>query len=66
MLHKISQGTRTEHDTEIKEIPNSGHAVHIENPLPVIRAIGQFLKRIEAVESPTKDDTDALVPLLDD
>ncbi|XP_024956733.2 protein PHYLLO, chloroplastic isoform X5 [Citrus sinensis] len=31
---------------EMVEIPNCGHAVHLENPLPVIRAVRQFLTRV--------------------
>lgn len=31
---------------QIVEIPNSGHAVHLENPLPVIRSLRQFLMGI--------------------
>ncbi|XP_075659886.1 protein PHYLLO, chloroplastic isoform X2 [Castanea sativa] len=31
---------------EIVEIPNCGHAVHLENPLPVISALRQFLTRL--------------------
>lgn len=27
---------------EIVEVPNSGHAVHLENPLPIISAVRQF------------------------
>lgn len=32
---------------EMVEVANSGHAVHLENPLPVIRAIRQFLATIK-------------------
>lgn len=28
----------------VLEIPNAGHAVHLENPLAVITAIRQFIK----------------------
>lgn len=31
---------------EMVEVPNSGHAVHLENPLGVIRALSQFLSRL--------------------
>lgn len=38
---------------EMVEIPNCGHAVHLENPLPVIRAVRQFLTRVN--ESSTSE-----------
>ncbi|KAJ4846899.1 hypothetical protein Tsubulata_026226 [Turnera subulata] len=32
--------------TQLFEVPNAGHAVHVENPLPVISALGQFLRKL--------------------
>lgn len=32
---------------DIAEIPNSGHAPHLENPLPVITALRQFVLKID-------------------
>ncbi|KAL6961689.1 hypothetical protein U1Q18_002488 [Sarracenia purpurea var. burkii] len=34
---------------EIVEVPNCGHAVHLENPLPLIRTIRRFLKKSKRV-----------------
>jgi isochorismate synthase/2-succinyl-5-enolpyruvyl-6-hydroxy-3-cyclohexene-1-carboxylate synthase/2-succinyl-6-hydroxy-2,4-cyclohexadiene-1-carboxylate synthase/O-succinylbenzoate synthase len=31
---------------EVVEIPNCGHAVHLENPLPVIAALRQFMSKL--------------------
>lgn len=39
---------------EIVEIPNCGHAVHLENPLPVISALRQFLTRLGKSSFPIK------------
>ena len=42
---------------EIVEIPNSGHAAHLENPLPLISALRQFLSRLgkrEFVSNPKR------------
>ncbi|KAL3510951.1 hypothetical protein ACH5RR_030352 [Cinchona calisaya] len=54
--------TGTQESPKIVEILNSGHAVHLENPLPVISAVRQFLKSIEKkrFQFLTKDDADAL------
>ncbi|KAI9169285.1 hypothetical protein LWI28_010195 [Acer negundo] len=40
---------------EIVEIPNSGHAVHVENPLPVIYAVREFLTRVKENSNPLKE-----------
>ena len=32
---------------EIVEIPNSGHAAHLENPFPTISALRQFLTKLK-------------------
>lgn len=63
MLHKLKEGSMPEHGDihQIKEIPNSGHAVHLENPLPVISAIGKFLRRMKAARFSNKDDSETLV-----
>ncbi|XP_057478284.1 protein PHYLLO, chloroplastic isoform X2 [Actinidia eriantha] len=49
MFQEVNFGGRsTDHSVkicEIIEIPNCGHAVHLENPLPVISAIRQYLKK---------------------
>ena len=31
---------------EIVEIPDCGHAAHLENPLPVIRALRRFVSKL--------------------
>lgn len=31
---------------EVVEVPNCGHAAHLENPLPVIAALRQFITRL--------------------
>lgn len=36
-------GQATNHETV--EVPNSGHAVHLENPLAIIRLVRQFLTK---------------------
>ncbi|KAL2484725.1 Protein PHYLLO [Abeliophyllum distichum] len=48
MYSKMNDETRNTDCPPIIEIPNSGHAVHLENPLPVIAAVSQFLKRLKA------------------
>ncbi|KAL2455175.1 Protein PHYLLO [Forsythia ovata] len=48
MYSKMNDETRNTDCPPIVEIPNSGHAVHLENPLPVIAAVSQFLKRLKA------------------
>ncbi|KAL5828551.1 hypothetical protein ACOSQ3_018019 [Xanthoceras sorbifolium] len=52
MCNEISRGKKSRiHQGaeihEIVEIPNSGHAVHLENPLPVIHAVREFLTRVK-------------------
>ncbi|KAM7464415.1 hypothetical protein LguiA_032536 [Lonicera macranthoides] len=51
MSSEISQGTRNRDSpakctSEIVEIPNCGHAAHLENPLSVIGAIRKFLTKL--------------------
>ncbi|KAM6548265.1 hypothetical protein CsatB_019941 [Cannabis sativa] len=36
---------------EMVEISNCGHAVHLENPLPLISALGRFLHRLDRYRS---------------
>ncbi|GMN65028.1 hypothetical protein TIFTF001_034101 [Ficus carica] len=36
---------------EMVEIPDSGHAVHLENPLPVITALRRFVTRLKPYSS---------------
>lgn len=56
MCSKLGEGTEIK-DGSVKypytmvEIANCGHAVHIENPLPVIREIRKFLTRLEVLDS---------------
>nr|XP_016472808.1 PREDICTED: protein PHYLLO, chloroplastic-like isoform X2 [Nicotiana tabacum] len=47
MRDTMCQSTDTTNVPEIVEIPYSGHAAHIENPLPVISAISQFIRVVE-------------------
>ncbi|XP_059655618.1 protein PHYLLO, chloroplastic isoform X4 [Cornus florida] len=54
MFCEISVGTRSRDGPENKiceivEIPHCGHAAHIENPLPVISAVRQFLSRVRSL-----------------
>ncbi|CAI9096378.1 OLC1v1032508C2 [Oldenlandia corymbosa var. corymbosa] len=51
MLHKMSDDARREVSASISEIPNAGHAVHVENPLSVIYAIRKFLNRVNNLPS---------------
>ncbi|XP_021292917.1 protein PHYLLO, chloroplastic isoform X1 [Herrania umbratica] len=36
---------------EMVVVPNCGHAVHLENPLPIIRLVRQFLTRLRSAPS---------------
>ncbi|PIA57589.1 hypothetical protein AQUCO_00600361v1 [Aquilegia coerulea] len=50
MFYEVGNGSKNRDDIgkdihEIKEIPNCGHAVHLENPLLVINAISSFLRK---------------------
>ncbi|KAG8366507.1 hypothetical protein BUALT_Bualt17G0087200 [Buddleja alternifolia] len=45
MYSKIEHENDNTDFPPVIEIPNAGHAVHIENPLAVITAIRQFIKR---------------------
>lgn len=51
MMNQICSGLRGKHEKgndihEVVEIPNCGHAVHLENPLPLIAALRQFMTRL--------------------
>ncbi|KAK4410396.1 protein PHYLLO, chloroplastic [Sesamum angolense] len=45
MHTRISHENESSDSPPVVEIPNAGHAVHLENPLAVITAIRQFMKR---------------------
>ncbi|CAN4125211.1 unnamed protein product [Withania somnifera] len=47
MRNRVCQSKETMNAPEIVEIPFCGHAAHIENPLPVISAISQFIREVE-------------------
>lgn len=50
MWHEIGHG-RTDPVSKLNEmvvVPNCGHAVHLENPLPIIRLVRQFVNRLSA------------------
>lgn len=47
MCDTMCQSTETMNVPEIVEIPYSGHAAHIENPLSVISAISRFIREVE-------------------
>jgi isochorismate synthase / 2-succinyl-5-enolpyruvyl-6-hydroxy-3-cyclohexene-1-carboxylate synthase / 2-succinyl-6-hydroxy-2,4-cyclohexadiene-1-carboxylate synthase / o-succinylbenzoate synthase len=36
-----------EHLCEVLIVPNCGHAVHVENPLPLIHEIRRFLAKLD-------------------
>lgn len=53
MCHEIGGGTVTgdgpaDDISEIVEIPDCGHAAHLENPLPVISTLRRFLTRVNS------------------
>ena len=50
--YEIHGDTKPEHGSpnvtiQVVEIPNCGHAVHVENPLLVISALRRFLTRLK-------------------
>lgn len=52
MCSEISKGVT--HDLyDVVEVPDSGHAVHVENPLAIIRLIRQFLTKMGTKNNPT-------------
>ncbi|XP_050872281.1 protein PHYLLO, chloroplastic isoform X3 [Lathyrus oleraceus] len=50
MMNTLCSDLRSNHEKgnthEVVEIPNCGHAAHLENPLPVIAALKQFITRL--------------------
>ncbi|CAI0431018.1 unnamed protein product [Linum tenue] len=51
MLEEVEQGQNEggatgSNTSEILEVQESGHAVHLENPLPLIRALRRFMTRV--------------------
>lgn len=51
MMNTICSDLGSKHEKgnaihEVVEIPNCGHAAHLENPLPVIAAMRQFMTRL--------------------
>nr|XP_043623438.1 protein PHYLLO, chloroplastic [Erigeron canadensis] len=56
MYLKLAEGTATIHGSvkpsfTMVEIPNCGHAVHIENPLPVIHSIADFVASLNVLDN---------------
>lgn len=59
MCYEIGHGTSNGDDSrkeiyEIVEVPNCGHAAHLENPLPIIRALRRFLTGLENSSTPNE------------
>lgn len=51
MLNVLCSGSGSKHGKgndiyEVLEVPNCGHAAHLENPLPIIAALGRFLTKL--------------------
>ncbi|KAI3744252.1 hypothetical protein L1987_57329 [Smallanthus sonchifolius] len=53
MCSKLKEGKddSVKHLHTMVKIPNSGHAVHIENPLHVIHLISEFVTRLDVLDS---------------
>ena len=55
MWHELGHG-RTDRDDPVSKlhemvvVPNCGHAVHLENPLPIIRIVRQFVNRLRSAQ----------------
>ncbi|CAO2820404.1 unnamed protein product [Amaranthus hypochondriacus] len=49
--HEISRKLGPTSNYEAVEVPNSGHAVHLENPLAVVRFVRQFLTKTSHLEN---------------
>jgi isochorismate synthase/2-succinyl-5-enolpyruvyl-6-hydroxy-3-cyclohexene-1-carboxylate synthase/2-succinyl-6-hydroxy-2,4-cyclohexadiene-1-carboxylate synthase/O-succinylbenzoate synthase len=47
MFYEACRGNNIHENHEIVEIPNCGHAAHLENPLPIISALRQFLTKLK-------------------
>ncbi|KAL6349813.1 hypothetical protein AAG906_001700 [Vitis piasezkii] len=59
MCYEIGHGTSNGDGSrkeiyEIVEVPNCGHAAHLENPLPIIRALRRFLTGLENSSTPNE------------
>ncbi|KAF6171682.1 hypothetical protein GIB67_007203 [Kingdonia uniflora] len=50
MLHEVGHGSCKEAH-EIAEVPECGHAVHLENPLSLISAVSKFLRKLNKGKS---------------
>ncbi|XWS64137.1 hypothetical protein CRYUN_Cryun06bG0160900 [Craigia yunnanensis] len=59
MWHELGHG-RTDRDDPVSKlhemvvVPNCGHAVHLVNPLPIIRLVRQFVNRLRSAQVPVK------------
>ncbi|KAI3796239.1 hypothetical protein L1987_38906 [Smallanthus sonchifolius] len=53
MCSKLEEGKddSVKHLHTMVNVPNSGHAVHIENPLHVIHSISEFVTRLDVLDS---------------
>ncbi|KAJ4798965.1 2-succinyl-5-enolpyruvyl-6-hydroxy-3-cyclohexene-1-carboxylate synthase [Rhynchospora pubera] len=47
IMNHSNDGYDMEHVCEVFIVPNCGHAVHLENPLPLIHAIRSFLSKVD-------------------
>ncbi|KAF9593768.1 hypothetical protein IFM89_025393 [Coptis chinensis] len=47
MLFEVNGDNQSKDMHEMIEVPDCGHAVHLENPLPVISAISKFLTKLD-------------------
>ncbi|KAL4281360.1 hypothetical protein GQ457_03G011440 [Hibiscus cannabinus] len=61
MWHEIDCNTTDRDDAASKPhqmvvVPNCGHAVHLENPLPVIRLVRQFVTNLTSKKTCRRDD----------
>lgn len=55
MYIEMSKSKKSEnHIIETVEIPEAGHAVHLESPLPLILALRQFLTRVRKNSAETE------------
>ena len=52
MCSEISKGVNRRDLYDIVEVPESGHAVHVENPLALVRLIRQFLTKLGVTNNP--------------
>ncbi|KAE9597952.1 putative 2-succinyl-5-enolpyruvyl-6-hydroxy-3-cyclohexene-1-carboxylic-acid synthase [Lupinus albus] len=51
MMNTLCSGLGSKHEEgndihEVFEVPKCGHAAHLENPLPIIDALRQFMTRL--------------------